>query len=339
MKLSIGYRLQDGPWGGGNNFATSLSDHMIARGHTVVFNLDDDDIDIILLTDPRSRAPTISFGAGAVLRYLVFKNPNAVVVHRINECDERKNTRTMNDRLRRANYCADHTVFIASWLKDLAVWRGGPHSVVLNGADTSVFHPEGHATWTGSEPLRLVTHHWGGNWMKGFDVYQQLDDMLAQETWKDRLDFTYIGNSPSGFRFKNAKHLEPMQGVALANELRAHHVYLTASINEPAGMHHIEGASCGLPLLYRRSGALPEYCDGFGEPFNGLDEFVGALSRIIENYEQASANISGYARTAQSMCSNYAALFDDLISRREDIVAQRRIFQGPYLFLRNQIPV
>ena len=36
-----------------------------------------------------------------------------------------------------------------------------------------------------------------------------------------------------------------------------HDLYISASINEPAGMHHIEGLLCGLPIIYRDNGALP----------------------------------------------------------------------------------
>lgn len=339
MKIAIGFKLLDGPWGGGNRFATDLTDFLKARGHEVVFGLNDDEIDVVVLTDPRSRAPTVSFGAGAILRYLAVRNPNAIVVHRINECDERKNTRTMNRRLRQANYCADHTVFIASWLKELAVWGGGRHSVILNGADKTVFHAQGHKPWDGSEPLRLITHHWGGNWMKGFDVYQMLDAMLEHEQWTGRLEFTYIGNLPKGFQFRNTKHLQPLRGDALAGELRAHHVYLTATINEPAGMHHIEGAGCGLPLLYRNSGALPEYCDGFGESFDGPEDFIEALARMMSNHDSWDSKISSYPNSANKMCLAYASLFEELVERRQEIINQRRLFRSLYHFLRNQIAI
>ena len=131
MKVAIGYHVQDGPWGGGNRFAKALASAFQARGDAVVYDLKDRDIDVILLTDPRARSANVSFAAGKVLRYLT-RRPQALVFHRINECDERKNTRDMNARLRRANYAADHTIFIASWLKDLDVWRREtPYSVVL----------------------------------------------------------------------------------------------------------------------------------------------------------------------------------------------------------------
>ena len=48
---------------------------------------------------------------------------DAIIVHRINECDERKGTNNMNSLLKRANYVSDHTIFIASWLKELNLWQ------------------------------------------------------------------------------------------------------------------------------------------------------------------------------------------------------------------------
>ncbi|MDP3512778.1 MAG: hypothetical protein Q8S20_08510 [Sulfuritalea sp.] len=339
MKVAIGYHLQEGPWGGGNQFARSLSEALQRRGDAVRFDLTDSDIDIIVLTDPRARSSTVSFGAGAILRYLLLKNHGALVVHRINECDERKGTRSMNRMLRQANYCADHTVFIASWLKDLHVWRRDtPASVILNGADEQIFNRATYARWDGREPLRLVTHHWGGNRMKGFDVYETLDRLLADSEWRNRIEFTYIGNLPPGFAFANARYLRPLQGDALARELSSHHVYVTASVNEPAGMHHIEGALCGLPLLYRRSGALPEYCAGFGIGFDDTD-FMAALQQMLEQYGSHVEKLSAYSHTAERMCAEYIALFDRMLAQSNAMREARRPWRNPWLVLRNQVPL
>lgn len=338
MKVAIGYHLQEGPWGGGNQFARSLAEALQRRGDTVRFDLTDADIDIIVLTDPRERSPSVSFGPGAILRHLLLKNPRALIIHRINECDERKGTRRMNSMLKRANYCTDYTVFIASWLKGLDVWRRDtPSSVILNGADGRVFIRTLYTRWNTYGPLRLVTHHWGGNRMKGFDVYEALDRLMADAEWKNRIEFTYIGNLPEGFSFANARYLPPMQNEALARELSSHHVYVTASLNEPAGMHHIEGAMCGLPLLYRRSGALPEYCDGFGIGFDGPD-FVTALQRMLKEYAELADRMAAYSNTAERMCGEYIALFDKMLEQRNAILDNRHLWRNPWLVVRNQIP-
>lgn len=338
MKVSLGYHVQDGPWGGGNQFARSLAEALRVEGHVVCFDLRDEDIDLIVLTDPRARSPSVSFGAGAILRYLL-RNPRAMVVHRINECDERKMTSHMNALLQRANYCADHTVFIASWLQDLSVWRREtPASVILNGADDDIFNSAAYRRWNGQEPLRLVTHHWGGNWMKGFDIYQALDQMLAETEWRGRIEFTYVGNVPEGTPLPHTRYVAPLNGEALARELSAHHVYLTGSVNEPAGMHHIEGALCGLPLLYRNSGALPEYCSEYGIGFDDVEGFRGALERMMSEYYLHREALKSYRNTGQRMCEGYLSLFDELLARRETIVANRKLWRNPWLVARNQIP-
>ena len=183
----------------------------------------------------------------------------------------------------------------------------------------------------------MVTHHWGGNRMKGFDIYEMLDTMLMEEKWLGRIEFTYIGNLPSGFKFKNSRHIPPLSGDLLARELASHHVYLTGSINEPAGMHHIEGAMCGLPLIYRRSGALPEYCDSFGIGFDGED-FPDALRKLIFSYDNLSARMKHYPHTAEKMCNEYIALFDSMVQKRERIMQARRVWRNPWLVVRNQVP-
>lgn len=335
MKIAIGYHLQEGPWGGGNQFAKSLAIECERRGDSVYFDLTEPNLDIILLTDPRCYSPSVSFGAGAILRYLIFINPRALVVHRINECDERKGTRNMNRALRWGNYVADHTVFIASWLKELSVWQKKSHaSTILNGGDPRVFRQELNVPWNGVERMKLVTHHWGGNLMKGFDVYSILDEMLAQPKWAQRIEFTYIGNLPHGYRFKNARLVPPLQGEALALELSRHHVYITASINEPAGMHHIEGALCGLPVIYRKSGALPEYCQGFGFEFEN-DEFIPALEAMLGEYQSIKKIMPDYSLDSDRMCAAYIDLFNQMIAKREEILQTRHLWRSPISVLRN----
>jgi hypothetical protein len=341
MKIAIGFTMQDGPYGGGNSVIRSMANLLPKYGHEIVWTLDDDDIDIIVLVDPRMRSPNIPFAAGSILNYLAFRNPNAIVVQQMHDCDERKNTKNMNRRQRIANYAADHSVCVGSWMLDLDLVRpehASAYSAVLNGGDMTTFHRNGHTPWDHESPMKLITHHWGGHWMKGFDVYQHLDNFLDDPQWKSRFSMTYIGNVPTDFVFRNIDHLPPTAGEDLAGQLQAHDVYITASINEPAGLHHIEGALCGLPILYRRSGALPEYCDGYGIPFDGVGDIETALKRMIDEYDQWYKSLDDYDQTEAKMVETYAKLFEDLDHQRKAIVAKRNIWRNPILYLVNQVP-
>ena len=50
-------------------------------------------------------------------------------------------------------------------------------------------------------------------------------------------------------------------------------------------MHHIEGALSGLPLIYRKSGALPEYCKGYGLQFIN-DDFIEKINLMRKDYSK-----------------------------------------------------
>ncbi len=318
MIVSIGMNILPGVWGGGNQFGRYLTAYLRSHDVQVVYDLTRKDIDIILLTEPRGGQKNCAFTDDDIRRYCRAVNPFATVIHRVNECDERKGTTGVNARLRQANTCAHHTIFISAWLRDLHLAQGmnpDSHSVIHNGADTWTFHPRGYLPWRGQGPMRLVTHHWDPNPYKGADIYLQVDRLLADPRYRSTLDFTFIGNPPNGVTLRHATMLPPMHGQELADTIRSHHVYLTGSQNEPAGMSHIEGACCGLPLLFRKSGALPEYCADYGLGFTGPD-FEQVVAAMAKTYQVWIERIRSYPFTAERMCEGYMGLFQKLIAQR-----------------------
>jgi len=335
MKVSIGMNLQPGPWGGGNQFGHALATHLRSRHIQVCFDLAAADIDIILLTEPRRELRICAYNEYDIVRYLLRTRRPAVVVHRVNECDERKGTSGVNQRLRRANRCADYTVFVSEWLRSLHLRQSFPcreHQVIRNGSDRSVFSSEAYRPWDGTAPLKLVTHHWSSNPMKGFDIYRRLDGLLASDAFKDKIAFTYIGNLPEGFRFQHVNYHEPLHGLELARLLGQHHVYVSASQHEPGPNHQNEGACCGLPLLYRQSGALPEYCEGFGISFTE-ENFEAKLLEMMATYKQWAGGMSRFPYSADRMCEQYEALFRELRNRSAELARHRKWWRRPLWLL------
>lgn len=325
MKVSIGTNIKDGPWGGGNLFAINLKNHLHSKGFQVVNNLDDDDIDIILITEPRRTSESSAFTHIDVQKYLKFINRETLVMHRINECDERKNTKYLNKYMMNANKVADYTVFVSTWLKNLYENQGigtKNNHVILAGANKEIFNNENYIPWDGSEEMRIVTHHWGANWNKGFDIYVELDKLISSKKWKNKISFTYIGNLPKNFKFENTKVIMPLSGKNLAEAIKKNHIYLTASINEPSGNHHIEGAQCGLPLLYINSGGIPEYCSGFGEIFD-KNNFEQKLEKLMYEYLKSVENMKNYPNNSIIMCTEFENLFIEMLENKEKLLDQR----------------
>lgn len=325
MKVSLGMNLQTGPWGGGNQFGRALAEHLRQRGEEVSFDLSAPDLDAAILAEPRKRLTISAYDDADLLRYQLWRNRRAVVVHRVNECDERKDTAGVNARLRRANLCADHTVFVSAWLRDLHLaqgWPGASHGVIRNGSDTAVFNPEGFRPWDGRGPLRIVTHHWSDNWRKGFDIYTRLDRLLGSEPFRGAFRFTYIGNLPRGLELEHTEKVAPLAGRELAERIKQSHLYLTASLNEPGSNHQNEAALCGLPLLYLQSGSLPEYCEGFGISFTPED-FEDKLWSMRREYQHWADRMPRYPYTAERTCRAYHELLQGLADRRDELVARR----------------
>lgn len=326
MKISIGTNIKDGPWGGGNLFAINLRDYLIDKGHVVVTNLVDNDIDLILLTEPRKTSESSAFTHIDILKYRQFVKNDVVVVHRINECDERKNSNYVNQYLIEANKVADATVFVSSWLKNLFIDNGLENNnlqVILSGANSKIFNSSDNSEWDRESKIKITTHHWGANWNKGFEIYQKIDEMSSSEKYKNKIAFTYIGNLPKKFKFKNSKVIPPLSGKPLADKIKEHDIYLTASINEPSGNHHIEAAQCGLPLLFIDSGGIPEYCENFGIKFN-LDNFEDKLDEIISSYDEYREKMTTYPLNSKLMSENYENLFVNLYKERNNLYSARK---------------
>ena len=320
MKVSIGSKIVEGPWGGGNLFVKNLSNYLLELGHKVIYDLSEPDIDLILLTDPRSRRESSStFNHIEINLYKKYINPNAAVVQRINECDERKNTNNINNFYLEASECADKVVFVSDWLKNIYTTLGmskDKTKVIMSGSNRKVF--KNYNNKLSNNKVNIVTHHWSSHKNKGFESYKLLDRLLFNSEWKDILQFTYIGNTSSEYELKNSNIIEPLSGIDLAKNLSQNDIYLTGSINEPSGNHHIEAALCGLPILYLNSGGIPEYCKGYGVSYNNLEEFEDKLKIIIKEKAKYKKNLENYQFDSENMNKEYLKLFEGLVLKKKE---------------------
>jgi len=323
MKISIGYKFIKGPWGGGNSFGIQLKNYLEEKNIKVVNTLKDEDIDLVLMTEPRRYTKSSSFNHLDVKNYLKNVNDSALIVNRINECDERKNSKGLNSFLINTSQISDHTVFISDWLKDLFFiqnFQNESYSVIKNGADKKIFKFNNK---NNNRKLKIVTHHWSSDFNKGFEAYKKLDKILDSKIYEDRFEFIYIRNKPKNISFKNTTFIDPVFGKKLSDILSSCDIYITGSINEPAGMHHIEGAMCGLPVLYIDSGGITEYCKNYGLNYE-IENLGDKLIELTKNYDLYQSRLTNYPFTGEEMCKNYLQLFKDLIVRKDTILKNRK---------------
>jgi glycosyltransferase involved in cell wall biosynthesis len=244
------------------------------------------------------------------------RNSRVKILHRINECDARKNTNEIDQLLLLSNKIADETVFISGWLRDYFVSKGFNRSnhVIYNGCDTTHFYPSKNIeNRTIQYPIKIVTHHWSDNWMKGFDVYKYIDEISGKSP--EKYQFTYIGRYAKEYLPRHTNIISPKYGKDLGDELRKHDVYVTASRWEPCGMHHIEGAASGLPVLYHSDGGgIVEGCKDHGIQFSSIEEIPSALDKIINIYNDLSSKIDYKFLSSERCIKQYVELVTKMVS-------------------------
>ena len=313
--IAINMYTVNSSWGGSNVFVQQFAGMLKRYGYRVKFNLNGK-VDIILLIDPRHDLQHKAFGIEEIIQYKR-RNNEVRILHRINECDQRKGTDFMDDLLRKANEIADYTVFISEWLRNYFAdkWfdTNLPHQVIYNGADPKIFHPIGGSIWNRNKPIRVVTHHWSYNPMKGFPIYQQLDDMINSGQITD-CEFWVIGQWPKDMNWRSSMAIPPAHGQKLANLLRQCHLYLTASLWEPCGMHHVEGAQCGLPLVYHADGGgIVEAGKKYGVIFRhdlkralqaARDDYASLRKKLFENMPSGDIMTMEYLKVVQRLMVN-----------------------------------
>lgn len=311
-KILINRKIVVGPWGGGNNFVKLLHDELIKLGYDLVYDLSHNDIDLIVMIDPRYDELGISINEIASYKRAF---PKTKILHRINECDARKNTNEIDNLLLLSNQFADETVFISKWLESYFVAKGfnKKSHVIYNGCDTSHFYPlKNIEKKTIQYPIKIVTHHWSDNWMKGFDVYKYIDELAGKEP--EKYQFTYIGRYAKEYLPHYTNVISPKYGKELGEELRKHDVYVTASRWEPCGMHHIEGAASGLPVLYHsEGGGIVEGCKNHGLSFSSNDEIPSILEKAAANFDGLTSKIDYEFLSSKRCIKEYVSLVKNMV--------------------------
>tara|TARA_Y100000389_G_scaffold155386_1_gene156050 strand:+ start:907 stop:1950 length:1044 start_codon:yes stop_codon:yes gene_type:complete len=333
MKIAIGTKIQSGPWGGGNQFAVNLTKYLEKEGHFVTNNLTNKNLDVILLTEPRKTSETSTFNHKDIIKYKKYINNDVTVFHRINECDERKNTNYMNKFIIEANKSSDVTIFVSSWLKNLYLKLGIKKEnlhVIMAGADGEVFNNQNFQPWIEDQKIKLVTHHWGTNHNKGYEIYQYIDKLLNNPLWKEKIEFTFIGNLPSNISLNNTKLTAPQSGKKLAESLKLNNLYITGSLFEPSGNHHIEAAQCGLPIFYINSGGTTEYCKDYGIEYS-LKNIEEKISYFMKNNKTYYEKVADYPYNSDLMCKDFLNLFEKYTQKREKNSSKKRMINNNFL--------
>ena len=257
MRIYLNRKQRYMAWGGGIHFVNSIAKNANEFGHEIVGR---NTLDVVNMLSGSGPEAILIVGLDSEVDHMSADDivihrmtcPDVKLVLRVNECDERKKTHGVDEKLLWLSENVDGTIFVSNWMRDYFMqkgWKCKNNAVIRNGVDESVFHPENPKS--SSNKIRIVAHHWSDNRLKGADIYEKIDEFVKANS--DRFEFTYIGRHRCRFT-RSTKVIQPLFGDDLGEELRKHDVYVSASYADPGPNHILEAISSGLPTYVHKAG-------------------------------------------------------------------------------------
>ena len=284
MKIGIAYDIKEGPWGGGNQLLKALRNELMRQG---TYEEDLDKADVVLFN---------SFPTGEERRFrqiYKLKKRGKRVLHRVDGPVSKIRNRDFDiDRLIYDfnAMAADGTVFQSDWSKTqnhkLGMSKNESETVIVNAPDPDMFNTSDKPSLAPNGKTRLIATSWSPNPRKGFRFYSYLDEHLDHS----RYEMTFVGRSP--VTFEKIRTLAPLASADLAAELKRHHIFITASSNDPCSNSLIEALHCGLPAVVLNDGGHPGIVGDGGETFDGTDDVIEAIEKVTRNYPRYQDGIA-----------------------------------------------
>ncbi len=176
---------------------------------------------------------------------------------------------------------ADATIFQSEYsqLKHLELGLVFKEPVVIHyAADPKIFNCHNRLQFDRKRKIKLLSMSWSDNPNKGMATYKWLEDHLD---W-NRYEYTFVGRSL--ITFERVKMVPPIPSESIAELMREHDVFITASRHESCSNALIEALTCGLPSIYVKSGSNGEIVGSGGIGFDQMEELPSCLEKLISDY-------------------------------------------------------
>ena len=268
------------PCGGGNQFLQGLKEVFIRRK---------------IYTDDIREANIALFNSHHHLdkiTNLKKVNPLIKVFHRIDGLHQlwRGNGGKMIDLLveKFSNNYADGVIYQSIWSRKIYeknnILIRKKNIIIPNAALDNIFEKRDKKI---EEKIELITTCWSNGIHKGIEFYIFLDNNLDFS----KFNYTYIGQIPNGYKFKNIKHLPPLNKLELAKYLKKSDIFISGVKIDAASNSITESLTCGLPVLYLDSGGNKEIVKEGGVGFYNCDDIIEKLEILVNNYDKIRNNI------------------------------------------------
>jgi glycosyltransferase involved in cell wall biosynthesis len=295
MKAHILFPFRDGPWGGCNQFLTALRGEFQRTGNWA----DSPELaDVILFDSINIPWEVMRWKRRLPEKPFVQRIDGPISVYRGGGQGVDRLVYALGSAL------ADAIVFQSDYSRARNLDLGMPvpslSAVIANASRRDLFYPRSDKHR--ANRIRIISTSWSSNARKGFDIYRYLDQHLDFS----RYEMTFIGNSPIAFR--NILSMKPMRSPELAEQLRIHDIFFTASRDDPCSNAVVEALACGLPVVALNSGGHPELVRTGGAFFDDMEGAVAAIERVASSHESYRQKVE--ARSIASVAAEYRRLFE-----------------------------
>lgn len=282
--VALFHEFRPAPAGGAHQSLRALVGELARRGVRVGHNT----------TSPATRAVLCnSFNFDVARAELLARRYAGVrVVHRVGAVtslyrgfDDGTDARVAEFNRRNADATLAISQATVRMYREIGIELVDPH-VVYNACDDRIFNPRGRSAFDRSRKTRLIATSWSDNPRKGGPTYEWLGRNLD---WS-RYEFTFVGNVAA--QLEHVRHVPPVPSRELADLLRTHDVFVTATENDAYSNALVEALSCGLPAVYLDSGGSGEAVKEAGFAFREREEIPALLDRLVDEYEERQARIS-----------------------------------------------
>ena len=80
-------------------------------------------------------------------------------------------------------------------------------------------------------------------------------------------------------------------------------------------MHHIEGACCGLPILYHKEGGgINESCKNYGIEYNDIETLFNGFDKLKKSYFEYRNKITYDFLSINRCCKEYYKVITDMFN-------------------------
>ncbi len=280
--LALFHEFLPPPYGGGNQFLLALKGELEGRGLEVEVNR----------ISGATQACLVNSFNFDFRRFRRFQRASCRVVHRVDGpigvyrgFDDGTDARIAAINTELAEATIVQSRFSLEAHRSIGIELRNP-IVVHNTVDPTIFYPrQGHEP-IAERKVRLIATSWSDNPNKGGETLEWLDRNLD----RNRFELTLLGRFPG--TFEHARVLAPVPSRAVADELRAHDLYIAASRNDPCSNALLEALACGLPVAYLDSGGHPELVGEAGRAFTEKEALPGVLEKLVEEIEEHRAATS-----------------------------------------------